>query len=145
MYHRLCLYVIATFLIVAAISCGSGKKTRDITVGTGGKSIEISEHRILSGIADTLKLGIIREGEIVMNGFSFKNSTKIPVVIDNIDSGCGCITFGYSKEPIKPEEKTSVEVRFDSRGLLGEIYRVAYIKTTASQKPVMVVIEALVK
>lgn len=40
----------------------------------------------------------------VSHTFTFQNRGKSLVTIENVATGCGCVTFEYSKEPIKPGE-----------------------------------------
>ncbi|HRW21492.1 MAG TPA: DUF1573 domain-containing protein, partial [Bacteroidales bacterium] len=40
--------------------------------------------------------------------------------ISNVKASCGCTTPKWSKEPIKPGQKGTIEVVFDSAGRSGE-------------------------
>lgn len=49
----------------------------------------------------------------VTHTFVFKNNGKNPVVISNINSGCGCIGQSVSKDAVKPGAKGKVTITFD--------------------------------
>jgi len=63
--------------------------------------------------------GTIKEGEIVEHTFNFKNDGVYPLILNNITSSCGCTTPEWPKEPIGPNEKSSIKVRFDSKNKSG--------------------------
>lgn len=53
-----------------------------------------------------------KEGK-VSHTFIFTNTTKIPIVINDSHSGCGCVTSEYTKEPIKPGGTGKVTVTYN--------------------------------
>lgn len=56
---------------------------------------------------------ILEKNGKITHTFVFKNNGKAPVVIDEINSGCGCIGNVVSKEPVKPGEKGKVTITFN--------------------------------
>src|SRR5690606_8499536 len=60
--------------------------------------------------------GTIREGEIVTHVFKFTNTGKVPLMISDARSTCGCTVPSYPKEPIPPGKGGEISVRFDSKG-----------------------------
>lgn len=94
--------------------------------------------------ADTLDLGRVHEGETLLKELSMRNMTGEPIVITGIDSGCGCLLFEYSKQPIHPGSDSTVKLRFYSAGLYGEVVRTAKIKSSASDALYTLVITAVV-
>lgn len=49
----------------------------------------------------------------VSHSFIFKNTGCEPVVIDKIMSGCGCVSYEWTKEPIAPGQKGVVTITYD--------------------------------
>lgn len=49
----------------------------------------------------------------VSHTFIFRNTGKVPVVISDIYSSCGCIGKAHSKEPVPPGAKGKITVTFD--------------------------------
>lgn len=58
--------------------------------------------------------GEVKEGAIVEHSFSFTNTGKTPLLINNARSTCGCTVPDWPKEPIPPGEKGGISVRFDT-------------------------------
>lgn len=70
-----------------------------------------------NGIYD---FGNLIEGDTVEHVFAFTNTGEFPLIINNITASCGCTTPEWPREPVAPGAKSSVKLRFDSRGKMGE-------------------------
>lgn len=64
--------------------------------------------------------GALTEGDTVEHVFAFTNTGEFPLIINNITASCGCTTPDWPREPVLPGAKSSVRVRFNSRGKSGE-------------------------
>ena len=60
--------------------------------------------------------GTIKEGQIVNHVYKFTNTGKVPLVINDARSTCGCTVPKWPKNPIDPGESGKISVRFDSKG-----------------------------
>lgn len=47
--------------------------------------------------------------------FEFKNVSKEPVIIQNVQTSCGCTTAKKPEQPIQPKEKSEISVVFDTK------------------------------
>ncbi|MGZ3854415.1 MAG: DUF1573 domain-containing protein [Flavisolibacter sp.] len=56
---------------------------------------------------------IVEKNGKVSHTFVFHNKGKVPVVVSNIYSGCGCIGQVVSKDPVKPGGKGRVVISFN--------------------------------
>jgi len=56
---------------------------------------------------------ILEKNGKVSHTFVFKNSGKKAVVINEVNSGCGCIGKVLSKDPVKAGEKGKLTITFD--------------------------------
>ncbi len=63
--------------------------------------------------------GDIQPGAVVKHTFSFTNTGKSPLLIENATASCGCTTPNWTKEPIAPGAKGIIDVQFDSQGKIG--------------------------
>jgi hypothetical protein len=64
--------------------------------------------------------GKMVQGEKKSTTFYFKNAGKSDLIISSVDASCGCtVSKDWPKRPIKPGEKSQIEVEFDSEGLRG--------------------------
>ena len=64
----------------------------------------------------------------VHHTFTFKNTGKSPLLIQDATASCGCTTPSWTKEPVAPGAKGSIEVQFDSRGKHGIINKQVAIR-----------------
>ena len=64
--------------------------------------------------------GTLTEGDTVEHTFAFTNTGEFPLIINNVTASCGCTTPDWPREPVAPGSKSSVRVRFNSRGKMGE-------------------------
>ncbi|MDR3245680.1 MAG: DUF1573 domain-containing protein [Prevotellaceae bacterium] len=48
--------------------------------------------------------------------FAFKNTGKAPLVIQNVETSCGCTSPEYTKEPVLPGKSGFVKATFDPTG-----------------------------
>jgi hypothetical protein len=63
--------------------------------------------------------GTIQMGEKVTCDFVFENQGDGDLLINKVDSDCGCAIANYETKAIKPGEKSSITAVFDSNGLPG--------------------------
>ena len=70
-----------------------------------------------TGIYD---FGQLTEGDTVEHTFAFTNTGEFPLIINNITASCGCTTPEWPREPVAPGGKSSIRVRFNSRGKMGQ-------------------------
>lgn len=71
--------------------------------------------------------GEVEEGEIVTHTYRFRNVGKVPMVISDARSTCGCTIPDWPKEPIEPGASGQISVRFNTKG-----------KTNAQRKPIYI-------
>lgn len=79
--------------------------------------------------------GKIKEGESVTHSFTFTNTGSAPLIITSATATCGCTVPEYPAQPIKPGEKGTIKVVFNSRGKMGKQDKVVTILSNA--KPAM--------
>lgn len=63
--------------------------------------------------------GDIKPGDVVKHTFEFTNTGKTPLLIETATASCGCTTPNWTKEPIAPGAKGTIDVQFDSHGKSG--------------------------
>jgi hypothetical protein len=88
--------------------------------------------------------GELQAGEIVIGTFVFSNTGNKNLIVENIETDCGCIEAVKPKEPVKPGEKGLIEVKFDSSGLWGRQLKTITVQAN-TEKPKQLVIFADVK
>ena len=63
--------------------------------------------------------GTIYEGDIVEKEFHFTNRGTAPLLIQNVNSSCGCTIPFWPEEPVAPGESGTIRVKFDSKNREG--------------------------
>lgn len=58
--------------------------------------------------------GTVKEGEIVEMDFVFTNSGRIPLLIADARSTCGCTVPEWPKDPIEPGDSGKITVKFNT-------------------------------
>lgn len=77
------------------------------------------------------------EGVLLEHNYQFENVGDSPLIISNIKLGidCPCTKFEYPKTPIKPGEKGTIKVSFDTKGKIGYQDRTLEIYSNAKKSP----------
>ncbi len=86
--------------------------------------------------------GNVNDGETLGCFFVITNSGDKPLLIHDLDLGCGCISASYSKEPVLPGDSTDVEVRFNTSGFYGKQYKVIQLLANIKESKKELVITA---
>ncbi len=60
--------------------------------------------------------GTVKAGEIVEMDFEFTNTGKIPLLISDARSTCGCTVPEWPREPIEPGDGGTITVKFNTAG-----------------------------
>ena len=68
---------------------------------------------------EEVNFGTITQGDTVHRVFNFTNTGKEPLIITEAHGSCGCTQPKFAKEPIKHNEKSTIEVTFNSTGKMG--------------------------
>ena len=74
----------------------------------------------------------------VHHTFAFTNAGKTPLLIADATASCGCTTPNWTKDPIAPGAKGTLEVQFDSHGKQGLISK--QVSVRANTQPSITVI-----
>ncbi len=97
---------------------------------------------VLEFIEDFHDFGTIRQGEVVSYTFSFSNSGTAPLIIRHVIAGCGCTKSKVSKDVLKPGEKATLEVVFNSKGWSGSQYKTVTLRTNDANREKTVTFKA---
>lgn len=59
--------------------------------------------------------GEVQEGEIVKHTYQFTNAGRVPLIITDARSTCGCTVPTWPKEPIEPGDSGVISVEFNTK------------------------------
>lgn len=68
---------------------------------------------------ETHDFGKIIQGDIVRYQFKFKNIGNKDLVISDVKGSCGCTVTQFPKQPIKPNQESTIDVSFNSAAKMG--------------------------
>ena len=112
-------FLIICVLFGVLISCGSQPKAPQSEAETVD-TVNFPEITFDTAVFD---FGTILEGEQVSYVFKFQNTGKADLLIQKVETSCGCTVPEYDKKPVKAGENGSIKVRFDSHGKDGQQYK----------------------
>jgi len=113
------------FVSVILLSCGSqnnsNEKPSGVVFSSDSDSLATDGNAVslISFEEDFHDFGKLQAGEVVTYSFKFKNTGKSMLIISNVGTSCGCTVSSYPKQPIKPGESSTIDVKFDTTGKHG--------------------------
>lgn len=95
---------------------------------------------------ETHDFGTLQEGDPAEAEFLFTNTGKKPLIIQNVQPGCGCTTPFWSKDPVAPGKTGVIKAAYSTKGRVGTFNKnitvtstagtnVIYIKGTVDKAP----------
>ena len=94
---------------------------------------------------DTYNFGTINEGDSVSFEFTFTNTGKAPLILEDVTASCGCTTPYWPKQPIKPGQSSKINATFRSEGKSGEQNKMITIKSNATEPTKRIFFKGTVK
>ena len=78
--------------------------------------------------------GKVKQGDVLVHEFVFKNEGDAPLVIERVDTTCGCAAALLSDQTIQPGQEGRIKATFDTRGYSGRITRYIILISNDSDK-----------
>lgn len=101
------IYII---LLIVAIGCNRVSGDKAILAGKAQR-----EPASVTWIDTALNLGKISMGDTVVFRFRFKNTGKIPLIIQKVETGCSCTIATTKTGAIPPGGESFIRAMFDTR------------------------------
>lgn len=70
--------------------------------------------------------GKVKQGDVVIHEFTFRNEGDAPLVVERIETTCGCTAALVSEKTIAPGRTGKIKTTFDTRGYSGRMTRYLY-------------------
>lgn len=70
-------------------------------------------------LANKHDFGDIQEGQKITFSYTYENTGKVPLILSNVNTTCGCTASEWSRDPLLPGQKGKVTITFDSKGKVG--------------------------
>lgn len=96
--------------------------------------------------SDQWDFGAIKEVDgRVSHTFTYTNTGEQPFVIENVSVSCGCTTPTFSRAPVRPGAKGSIEITFDPEGRPGVFTKEIYVTSNNRQNQNVIKIKGKVE
>jgi carbon monoxide dehydrogenase subunit G len=92
----------------------------------------------------TIDLGTLKENAIVEKRFTFVNEGNDNLVILNAEGSCGCTVPTFSKEPIPPNGKGEIVVKYTAKNMMGPQKKTITVTTNGKPEIIKLTIEGWV-
>ncbi|MEK7257790.1 MAG: DUF1573 domain-containing protein [Bacteroidota bacterium] len=77
-----------------------------------GDTVNVAKMAFEEAIFD---FGEVKEGTVVKHSFKFTNTGKVPLIINNAHSTCGCTVPKWPKDAVAPGESGEITVAFNTQ------------------------------
>lgn len=78
--------------------------------------------------------GKVKQGEVLVHEFVFKNEGDEPLVVERVETTCGCTAALLSEQKIDPGKEGRVKTTFDTRGYSGRLTRYIILVSNDAEK-----------
>jgi carbon monoxide dehydrogenase subunit G len=95
-------------------------------------------------VQTTIDLGTMKENAIVEKRFTFVNEGNDNLVILNAEGSCGCTVPTFSKEPIPPNGKGEIVVKYTAKNMMGPQKKTITVTTNGKPEIIKLTIEGWV-
>lgn len=128
------LFIAVSMLLISCSGNRGGKEMEIVadSYGTPVIAFEKMEH----------DFGTITEGEVVGTIFSFINSGDGNLILGSATTSCGCTVPKFSKKPVAPGERGTLEVLFDSSHREGKQTKTISLRSNAEPQVILLKITA---
>lgn len=112
-------------LLLSSCTPGAKKAPESQNVQSGAAKFVFSE--------EIHNFGSLKAGEVVAFTFTFKNEGTGPLIINDVDTGCGCTEVKFPEQPVEPGQEGYIEVIYDSSGDTGRQLKTIILFSNAEQ------------
>ncbi|OJW81926.1 MAG: hypothetical protein BGO69_15380 [Bacteroidetes bacterium 46-16] len=132
------LFSVALALLVSGVSMAQ-EKQKQVSVKPAAGTTEQAAATTLKAENLNFKtevhdFGTVEEGPTADFEFSFTNTGKEPILLQNVHASCGCTTPSYSKDPVLPGKTGIVKASYNTSGRPGPFTKSITVATNAGTK-----------
>jgi len=92
-----------------------------------------------------LNFGTVRAVDgLITHDFVFTNQGKVPLILNDVKSTCGCTVPEWPREPVLPGKSGKISVSFNPSGQSGAVNKTIRILSNASNSPVALAVRGVV-
>ncbi len=100
---------------------------------------------VLTFAEKSFDFGTVKEeaGKIT-HEFTFTNTGKAPLVIQQVTASCGCTTPSWTKAPIAPGAKGAITVTYSAAGRPNSFQKAITVVNNSAENPIILTIKGFV-
>ena len=123
--NKLLIVSISALLFLGSCNSNDGEITTDIVNNpiTAAEQVDPEQLPSMTFDNELFEFGEITQGESVSYSYTFTNTGKTDLIITSAKGSCGCTVPEWPKAPIKPGEKSQIDVVFNSEGKKGRQHK----------------------
>lgn len=123
------IFLLLAILPLVAFSQKTKNKSGETTSNPGSQKAKIEFGET------TYNFGTISEtGGQATTEFKFKNTGSVPLILNNVQAGCGCTTPEWNRQPIAPGESGTIKVSYNPSGRPGVFSKTVTVNSNAENK-----------
>jgi len=89
--------------------------------------------------------GTFRESEgNVIHDFTFTNTGKVPLIINDVKASCGCTTPQWTKEPVLPGKTGIIRISYNPKSRPGSFNKTIQVNSNADMPSVTLAVQGVV-
>jgi len=89
----------------------------------------------LKFMAESHDFGKVKQGQSMTFEFVFENQGDAPLVIEKVETSCGCTAALLSEKNIEPGKKGKIKSTFDSQGYAGRVTKYIFVESNDPAAP----------
>jgi len=89
----------------------------------------------ISFAESNFEFGEILQGSKVTHKFPFKNEGGQTLIVERVQTSCGCTAAVAGKKELAPQEASEIEVTYNSAGRSGEVNKSIYVFSNDAKNP----------
>ncbi|MCS6917099.1 MAG: DUF1573 domain-containing protein [Chitinophagales bacterium] len=141
--------VLFVLLLFAALACQNPAPEKVPMDGSLVRNPGLGDEELLPEMSfknRSFDFGALTEGEEVTHDFWFTNTGRAPLIISEVQSGCGCTTPVWPKGAVKVGDSAYIRVVYNSKNQTGEFSKnVVVIANTYPNKTTLKVTGVVIK
>jgi archaellum component FlaG (FlaF/FlaG flagellin family) len=127
------LSVVTVILLATAASCSQSSNASNDKKGAAEITFVAAEH----------DFGTIDQGSDATCTFEFKNTGKEALLINNVQTSCGCTVPVWTREPVKKKKNGEIKIKYNTNHP-GSFVKTITVYSNSSNSPVTLKIKGTV-
>lgn len=99
-------------LAILLVSCKNNGD--NASAGADAAAKDTARYTSIQWIDSIKDIGNVKFGDTATIQFTFKNTGALPLLVINVEPGCGCTVADYPKMPVAPGKEGVITAAFDS-------------------------------